>query len=142
LSHPTIFSDIIELVRTPQDQRFQSGNFYGVLVILVDDVVSDYQKTVDEIVESSYQGLSILIIGIGPADFTQMEGLNQHNVLKSAAGKNMQRKNVVFVWLEKLLKQAGDQGLRQVAAWALIDIPTQIAEFGKSSNFQINLMGD
>jgi hypothetical protein len=142
LSHPTIFSDIIEMIRTPQNERFKSGNFYGVLVVLVDDEVSDYQKTVDEIIMSSAQALSIVIIGIGPADFTRMEKFNDYRDLKSSQGRYMERKNVVFVWLDKMLKAAGDKGLRQVAAWGLIDIPTQVTEFGKASEFQINLIGD
>jgi hypothetical protein len=139
LAHPTIFSDIIEQVRTRQDERFQSGNFYGVLLILIDNVASDFAKSVDELVEASYQALSIIIVGIGPEDFAPMEQLNNFECVQSSTGKKMRRKNMVFVPLEKALKDAGNGGLTQVVSWALMDISAQLAQFAKSAQFSVML---
>lgn len=131
LSNPTIFSDLIEAIRQPQDERFKSGRYYGILLILVDDVVSDMEETIKQIVESSYQALSIVIVGIGPADFTEMERFSDHTALNDN-GKPMKRHNCVFVPFEKTLEEAS---LRQVVSWALQDIPCQIDEFCKMQDF-------
>ena len=138
LSNPTGYSDIIEAVRNPQDERFKSGRYYGVLFILVDDVVSDMEETIKQIVESSYQALSIVIVGIGPADFTEMEKLNDYTTL-TASGKPMKRHNCVFVPLSKTLEEAP---LRQVVSWALQDIPSQIDEFCKLQDFHPDMSID
>ena len=138
LSNPTVFSDIIKSVRQLQDERFKSGRYYGILLILVDDVVSDMEETINEIVEASYQALSIVIVGIGPADFTEMERFNDHTTLK-AATKAMKRHSCVFVPLEKTLKEGP---LRQVTSWALQDIPCQIGEFCKMHEFHPDMSID
>ena len=138
LSNPTVFSDIIKSVRQLQDERFKSGRYYGILLILVDDVVSDMEETINEIVEASYQALSIVIVGIGPADFTEMERFNDHTTLKSAT-KAMKRHSCVFVPLEKTLKEGP---LRQVTSWALQDIPCQIGEFCKMHEFHPDMSID
>jgi hypothetical protein len=142
LSHPTIFSKIIQLIRGPQHQRFMSARIYGVILILVDDVMSDPAETINEIVESSYQGVSIIIIGLGPRDFTSMESLNDFKEVKNQEGKPMKRKSVVFVWWEKYLSQAGEAGIKQVVRWTLIDLPNQIGEFSKLSEFAPDMAGD
>jgi hypothetical protein len=140
LAHPTIFTDIVTRVRNQQDERFKSGNFYGVLLILIDDVATDLKVLIDELVEASYQALSIIIIGIGPVDFSAMEKLNRFEEVKSSAGKPMRRKSVIFVPLQKALADAGSKGLKQVTSWALVDIPTQIAQFAKFAEFSVTLL--
>ena len=138
LSNPTVFSDIIEAVRQPQDERFKSGRYYGILLILVDDVVSDMEETIKQVVESSYQALSIVIIGIGPADFTEMEKFNDYKSLRSDS-KPMKRHNCVFVPFQKTLEEAC---LRQTVSWALQDIPSQIDEFCKLQDFHPDMSID
>ena len=46
---------------------------YNVLMILSDDKIDDINDTIDELVESSFLPLSIVIIGVGYANFSQMK---------------------------------------------------------------------
>lgn len=46
------------------------------MLILTDGVITDYQKTVDQIIKASDLPISIIIIGVGIADFESMEQLD------------------------------------------------------------------
>jgi len=45
-------------------------------MIITDGVITDFQATVDQIVRASDLPMSILIVGVGEADFDQMEQLD------------------------------------------------------------------
>eukprot|EP00353_Schmidingerella_taraikaensis_P015780 CAMPEP_0185615564 /NCGR_PEP_ID=MMETSP0436-20130131/36330_1 /TAXON_ID=626734 ORGANISM="Favella taraikaensis, Strain Fe Narragansett Bay" /NCGR_SAMPLE_ID=MMETSP0436 /ASSEMBLY_ACC=CAM_ASM_000390 /LENGTH=64 /DNA_ID=CAMNT_0028251439 /DNA_START=249 /DNA_END=443 /DNA_ORIENTATION=+ len=49
---------------------------YHCLLILTDGVIHDLRQTVDSIVECTEYPLSIIIVGIGDADFSAMETLD------------------------------------------------------------------
>jgi copine 5/8/9 len=49
---------------------------YNILLIITDGVISDMPKTIDEIVRGSELPLSIVIVGVGDADFDSMETLD------------------------------------------------------------------
>lgn len=49
---------------------------YNILLIITDGVISDMPKTIDEIVRGSDLPLSIVIVGVGEADFDSMETLD------------------------------------------------------------------
>lgn len=46
---------------------------YHILLILTDGALTDFKVTTDSIVESSHLPLSIIIIGVGDANFNLME---------------------------------------------------------------------
>jgi len=45
-------------------------------LILTDGIINDLEKTIDEVVHGSVLPLSIIIVGIGEADFEQMDLLD------------------------------------------------------------------
>ena len=49
---------------------------FHILVIITDGVISDMNKTIDEIVRGSEKPLAIIIVGVGDADFESMETLD------------------------------------------------------------------
>lgn len=49
---------------------------YFVLLIITDGAIMDMQPTIDEIVAASYLPLSIVIVGVGNADFSAMDTLD------------------------------------------------------------------
>ena len=53
-----------------------NDNNYTVLLILTDGAITDSAATLDAIVQASYLPLSIIIIGVGGADFSQMNILD------------------------------------------------------------------
>jgi predicted DNA-binding helix-hairpin-helix protein len=42
---------------------------YTIMLILTDGVINDLDKTIEEVVQGSVLPLSIIIVGIGAADF-------------------------------------------------------------------------
>ena len=76
-SGPTYFAPILryvnEMVRFSTEE---SCHRYFTLLILTDGVIHDFEQTKDEIVESSYLPISIIIVGVGNADFSAMDELD------------------------------------------------------------------
>ncbi|KAL5203302.1 hypothetical protein ABZP36_014254 [Zizania latifolia] len=74
LAGPTLFGPIINKAAEIAGNSLQYGNNkYFVLLIITDGVLTDIQETKDSIVRASDLPLSILIVGVGNADFKQME---------------------------------------------------------------------
>lgn len=79
---PTNFAPILDLVNemTEQMNVTQQNQKYNILLIITDGVITDLQKTIDEIVRGSNQALSIIIVGVGSADFEAMDQLDADEV--------------------------------------------------------------
>ncbi len=78
------------------------------MVVFQDGVISDMARTVDRIVEASKLPLSIVIVGVGGADFSNMEVLDaDDDPLKNKYGELMSRDIVQFVPLRRFLSQGG-----------------------------------
>ena len=75
---PTNFSPIIRIVNEMTEQMgcSQVQQKYNILLIITDGVISDLQKTIDQIVYGSELPLSIIIVGVGSADFSAMDELD------------------------------------------------------------------
>lgn len=54
----------------------QTNQKYNILLIITDGIISDLQKTIDQIVYGSELPLSIIIVGVGSADFSAMDELD------------------------------------------------------------------
>lgn len=71
---------------------------YFILLILTDGVVTDMADTREAIVRASYLPMSIIIVGVGNADFTDMQILDgDDGVLRSPKGEPVLRDIVQFV---------------------------------------------
>ena len=57
-------------------QSLSGSNSYQILLLLTDGVIHDMPKTIDLVVELSEMPCSIIIIGVGSADFSAMEELD------------------------------------------------------------------
>mmetsp|Transcript_106698 Transcript_106698/g.309490 ORF Transcript_106698/g.309490 Transcript_106698/m.309490 type:complete len:679 (+) Transcript_106698:315-2351(+) len=133
LSGPTLFSQLIGasagLARNTADG--QMGN-YTVLLIITDGVINDMQKTMDAIVEAAELPMSIIIVGVGNADFTDMVVLDaDDHPIHNSAGKRAARDIVQFV------KMNDFNGLGQEARLAkevIAEIPDQILSYAKMRN--------
>ena len=98
-SGPTNFSPIIqETLKAVKLGSVQNKMAYSILMILTDGLITDYQETVQAIVEASSLPMSIIIIGVGNEDFSQMDRLDaDQGVLKDHFGKVALRDIVQFV---------------------------------------------
>ncbi|KAK3200451.1 hypothetical protein Dsin_023866 [Dipteronia sinensis] len=75
LAGPTLFGPVINMATeiAGQSLSHDDRSKYFVLLIITDGVLTDLQETKDALVRASDLPLSILIVGVGGADFTQME---------------------------------------------------------------------
>lgn len=134
LSGPTNFSPLINHVAGIASQAAQSNNAaqYFVLLILTDGEITDFDQTKDAIVRASRLPLSIIIVGVGPADFTAMELLDgDDGVLRSTVGEAVARDIVQFVPFRKF-KDAPQASLAQSV---LAEVPNQLVSYFKMRGF-------
>jgi len=54
----------------------QNNQKYLILLIITDGIINDMEKTIDQIVRGSSLPLSIIIVGVGEADFSSMDVLD------------------------------------------------------------------
>uniref|UniRef100_A0A674MHM0 Copine 7 n=1 Tax=Takifugu rubripes TaxID=31033 RepID=A0A674MHM0_TAKRU len=97
---PTNVSPIITRIAklAAGDGNIKDASRYHILLILTDGVVTDMADTREAIVRASYQPLSIIIVGVGNADFTDMQILDgDDGVLRSPKGEPVLRDIVQFV---------------------------------------------
>jgi hypothetical protein len=132
LSGPTLFAPVIQAATGVARQAFAESRTYTVLMIITDGIINDMIQTKDAIVEASDAPLSIIIIGVGPADFTAMDELDADDVpLKSSTGKVMSRDIVQFVPFRNYVNVGGPA----LAAAVLEEVPRQVDQFCKAHGF-------
>ena len=127
-SGPTKFAPLIKNVisRINKNNLFE----YHILMILTDGVIDDLQDTIDLLVEASYLPLSVIIIGIGKEDFSDMEQLDgDENPLKARSGKMRARDLVQFVPFSKF-----ENDPNKLSMEVLAEIPRQIIEYYQFKN--------
>ncbi|SPQ94417.1 unnamed protein product (mitochondrion) [Plasmodiophora brassicae] len=128
LSGPTMLHEVIQAASRVASLPFtQSTQHYSVLLVLTDGVVNDMKATVRQIEKASSKPLSIIIIGIGDADFSDMKILDDDN------GKlDVERDIVQFV----PMKMFRDSDTGRLSAEVLSEIPAQVLSFMKKKNVQ------
>ncbi|CAG0898926.1 unnamed protein product [Cyprideis torosa] len=93
---PTNFSPVIRHV-AQFASTYRNGTHYFILVIITDGVITDFEATKKAIVEASNLPMSIIIVGVGGADFETMELLDADGTSLSANGVKAVRDIVQFV---------------------------------------------
>lgn len=137
LAGPTLFGPVINNAAIIASQSVANGGRkYFVLLIITDGVVTDLQETKDALVKASDLPLSILIVGVGGADFKEMEILDadKGDRLESSSGRVASRDIVQFVPFRDV--QSGEISVVQAL---LAELPTQFLAYMRSRNIQPNL---
>jgi len=130
LSGPTLFSQIIQTATVLADEPFdQEKQHYNILLILTDGVINDMAGTLAAIKQGAKTPLSIIIVGIGEADFTDMEKLDGDDE-KDAKFRDI----VQFV---PFRNYAGGH-ISMLAKETLSEVPGQFLAFMKSKNISPN----
>ncbi|XP_070841678.1 copine-3-like isoform X2 [Chaetodon trifascialis] len=125
---PTNFSPIINHVAHFGRQALQqkTASQYFVLLIITDGVITDMDETRNAIVNASRLPMSIIIVGVGGADFSAMEFLDgDDGNLRSATGEAAMRDIVQFV----PFRQFQNAGTAALAQSVLAELPDQVASF-------------
>ncbi|XP_072521781.1 copine-1 isoform X3 [Salminus brasiliensis] len=130
---PTNFSPIINHVARIAAGAAQQSNAaqYFVLLIITDGEITDLDQTKQAIVNSSKLPMSIIIVGVGEADFKAMEVLDGDNgVLKAPTGEPVARDIVQFV----PFKNFASAPRESLAQTVLAEVPNQLVSYFKMRN--------
>ena len=125
---PTYFSEILQAING-RCENMEVSNYhqaYQILLIITDGIINDMDKTIDEIVRGADLPLSIVIVGVGDADFDTMDVLDADEVplYSKRYRKTMSRDIVQFV---PFRDYASDP--LKLAKETLQEIPGQLVDF-------------
>lgn len=125
---PTNFSPILNLVNqmTRDMNCSQQNQKYNILLIITDGIISDMQNTIDEIVDGSSLPLSIIIVGVGSADFSSMDVLDADDepLYSQKYRKHMAADIVQFVPFREF-----EHNPMQLAKETLEEVPGQMLNY-------------
>ncbi|XP_078067145.1 copine-2 [Mustelus asterias] len=130
---PTNFSPIINHVARFASQAIQQevAAQYFILLIITDGVISDMDETRHAIVQAAKLPMSIIIVGVGNADFAAMEFLDGDNrVLRSYTGEEATRDIVQFVPFREFRNAPKETLAKSVLA----ELPQQVVQYFKQRN--------
>ena len=137
-SGPTVFSEAIQYASRRASTRVSQDNQkYFILLILTDGAVDiqDMPNTVDTIVAASGLPLSIVIGGVGKANFDYMRYLDSDDTLLTTSDEVKAKRDIVqFVNLSEFTnKTAG-----QLATHTLAEIPAQFLSYMQINGIKPN----
>uniref|UniRef100_A0A8B9CEE2 Copine-3 n=1 Tax=Anser brachyrhynchus TaxID=132585 RepID=A0A8B9CEE2_9AVES len=132
---PTNFSPIINHVArfAAAATQQQTASQYFILLIITDGVITDLDQTRTAIVNASKLPMSIIIVGVGGADFDAMEFLDGDNgVLRSSSGEPAVRDIVQFVPFRKFQNSPKEA----LAQCVLAEVPQQVVNYFSTYKLQ------
>ncbi|XP_030576071.1 copine-8 [Archocentrus centrarchus] len=127
---PTNFSPVINHVAR-YASSVKDGSQYFVLLIITDGVISDMAQTKESIVNASCLPMSIIIVGVGPAEFDAMVELDGDEVRISSRGRYAERDIVQFVPFRDYIDRTGNHvlSMARLAKDVLAEIPDQFLSY-------------
>ncbi|XP_044208570.1 copine-9-like isoform X2 [Thunnus albacares] len=134
---PTNFAPVINKVAHCAAE-ITDGSQYFVLLMITDGVISDMVQTKEAVVNAASLPLSIIIVGVGPAEFDAMEELDGDEVRVSSRGRLAERDIVQFVPFRDYVDRSGNQvlSMARLAKDVLAEIPDQLLSFMKSQGIE------
>ncbi|CAI8037851.1 Copine-1 [Geodia barretti] len=122
---PTNFAPIINHVARFAEQAAGSQQHqYFILLMLTDGVISDMPDTIRAIVRASRLPMSIIIVGVGGADFSAMDKLDCDDGLLRYGSEVAERDIVQFVPFRDY-----KQSPSSLAAAVLAEVPQQLTQY-------------
>jgi hypothetical protein len=124
---PTYFHYIIDHIVSivKEDVIAENKMNYTILMILTDGIIDDMDDTINSLVEASFFPISVIIIGIGDADFSNMNFLDADDEpLIDKNGRKADRDLVQFVPFKKFSYNG-----ELLANEVLEEIPKQVIEY-------------
>ncbi|XP_066579658.1 copine-8 isoform X1 [Amia ocellicauda] len=130
---PTNFSPVINHVAR-YAASVKDGSQYFILLIITDGVISDMAQTKESIVNASILPMSIIIVGVGPAEFDAMIELDGDEIRISSRGRYAERDIVQFVPFRDYIDRTGNHilSMARLAKDVLAEIPDQFLSYMKA----------
>ncbi|KAM9666475.1 copine-5 isoform 3-T3 [Trichechus inunguis] len=134
---PTNFAPVVTHVAR-NAAAVQDGSQYSVLLIITDGVISDMAQTKEAIVNAAKLPMSIIIIGVGQAEFDAMVELDGDDVRISSRGKLAERDIVQFVPFRDYVDRTGNHvlSMARLARDVLAEIPDQLVSYMKAQGIR------
>ncbi|XP_028435615.1 copine-4 [Perca flavescens] len=132
---PTNIAPIIQKVANTASQEVHTKEAmqYFILLILTDGVITDMADTREAIVQASHLPMSVIIVGVGSADFSDMQMLDgDDGILRSLKGEPVLRDIVQFVPFRNF-KHASPAAL---AKSVLAEVPNQVVDYYNSKGIK------
>ncbi|XP_038605282.1 copine-5 isoform X2 [Tachyglossus aculeatus] len=129
---PTNFAPVVGHVAR-YAAAVQDGSQYYVLLIITDGVISDMAQTKEAIVNAAKLPMSIIIVGVGQAEFDAMVELDGDDIRISSRGKLAERDIVQFVPFRDYIDRTGNHvlSMARLAKDVLAEIPDQLISYMK-----------
>ena len=132
---PTNFSPVINHVANFATVYQSDPSQYFVLLIITDGIITDLDATKMSIIKASSLPMSIIIIGVGDADFTEMNALDSDDRLLRHNNLVAKRDIVQFVELRQFVR--GSAWSKDILAkHVLAEIPTQLSSWMRMQSFK------
>ncbi|XP_068029652.1 copine-5-like isoform X3 [Anomalospiza imberbis] len=130
---PTNFAPVVNHVARSA-ATVLDGSQYFVLLIITDGVISDMAQTKEAIVNAAKLPMSIIIVGVGQAEFDAMVELDGDDIRISSRGKVAERDIVQFVPFRDYMTGGPGAGLSMagLAREVLAEIPDQLLSYMKA----------
>lgn len=134
LSGPTVFSEILDRVATDcANQRVtQATQRYSILLLITDGTINDLEATMEQLIRASRLPISVVILGVGDADWTDMTLLDADDE-ESPLHALVERDIVQFVPFRSYRNTP-----EVLASKVLEEIPGQLLGFMKSRDIRPN----
>ena len=136
LNGPTHFTPVIKHMARQAEKYKSKPTVYSILLIITDGIITDMEETKEAIIDASDLPLSIIIVGVGDEDFSQMDQLDGDKRKLSVLGKDGKRKEatrdiVQFVKMNPVEGEAGEvfAGKEELAEEVLKEIPGQVEKW-------------
>ncbi|XP_002128214.2 copine-3 isoform X1 [Ciona intestinalis] len=136
---PTNFTPVINHVMrfADQESKQSTASNYYILLILTDGVISDFVQTKDAIVAASHLPMSIIIVGVGGADFSEMNALDGDEVrLCDRSGRQCARDIVQFVPFREFQNAQHSE----LAKCVLAELPDQVVSYFRNRSLSPAIM--
>lgn len=134
-SGPTLFAPLLKTILDNSARREAAlgGGLsdYHIILILTDGVIHDMDQTIQEVVDSSNLPVSVIIVGVGNADFGNMETLDADGakLYCNSTQRHQARDQVQFVPFNSV----SGSGAR-LQSEVLKELPSQVCEYFKMRN--------
>uniref|UniRef100_A0A3Q3FXA6 Copine VIII n=1 Tax=Labrus bergylta TaxID=56723 RepID=A0A3Q3FXA6_9LABR len=108
-----------------------NGSQYFILLIISDGVITDMAQTKESIVNAASLPMSIIIVGVGPAEFDEMIELDGDEERISSQGRYAERDIVQFVPFRDYIDRRGNHilSMARLAKEVLAEIPDQFLSY-------------
>eukprot|EP00802_Teleaulax_amphioxeia_P007980 Tamp_07988.p1 GENE.Tamp_07988~~Tamp_07988.p1 ORF type:complete len:535 (-),score=109.00 Tamp_07988:345-1949(-) len=128
---PTNFADVINVAAERAGRA--KPHEYFVLLIITDGEITDLDQTIDAIVKASTLALSIIIVGVGDSEFSNMHHLDSDDkaLTSPITGARASRDIVQFV----PMRECHNNGA-ELASKVLHEVPGQLTSYMESRGIQ------